>query len=148
YDCTFKDETLKAGVDLFVKEFIINDYPKLPERRDIRLTVTRIFKETKEVEDYEALYVAIAIYKALSHLLKSVPAGSQYIRNPDYSIHNLSLADFGGKKVLVTTEDGRTIAIGTFTEKDNIMSKFQRMIFDFKYIKTNAMSVINEIILK
>ena len=119
YDYTFKDETLKAGVDLFVKEFIINDYPKLPERRDIRLTVTRIFKETKEVEDYEALYVAIAIYKALSHLLKSVPAGSQYIRNPDYSIHNLSLADFGGKKVLVTTEDGRTIAIGTFTEKDN-----------------------------
>lgn len=141
----FKEETLKAGADLFVNEFLIKDYPKLPERLEIRKTTIRIFKEGK---DYEELYVALMIYKSLQMLLKAVPKGDSYVFDPDYQIVNLSFGDFGGKKALVVTEDNRTIAIGSFTEKDKVVSKFQRLIFDFKFVKTNAMTVINEVLLK
>ena len=88
------------------------------------------------------------IYKSLQMLLHSATKGVGYVFDPDYLIMNLSFGDFGGKKALVITEDNRTIAIGYFTVKDKVVSKFQRLICDFKFVKTNAMTVINEVLLK
>lgn len=140
----FSGEDLEAGADLFVKGFLTKSSSELLKCPKIRSEVTRIFKES---EDHKPLYIALMFYKFLSSLL-FLPTNHWDGIPRRYQVHKLTFGDYGSKKALIMINDNEYVVIGKVSDKDNVVDKPINFVNDFQYVRTNALTMINKVLLK